>query len=82
MAVSRHHPNLRWMPPPAAAWELIVLGKNGVTVNGDTVPATPGGADAPLGAGRALVSHDVLAVGEEVEVEFLLPVAGGPELKG
>ena len=80
-SVSRHHAILRWVPS-TSSWELVVLSKNGVTVNGAHVPQTLGGADAPLGAGRALASRDVLSVGDEVRVQFLLPRPGSEVLVG
>ncbi|KFM26227.1 Fork head transcription factor 1 [Auxenochlorella protothecoides] len=64
MSVSRQHARILYSFP-SARWELQVLGKNGVAVDGVTY--LPGGDPVPL-ASRAL-----LQIGQDVSFHFLLP---------
>ena len=86
MNISRTHAIIRWVASNQA-WELAVLGKNGVTLNGTLLPAPPDGGDPPPpGTGARLASRDVLAFGlddeDVLEIEFLLPAEGTPMLGG
>ena len=82
--MSRTHATIRWVPS-SASWELTVLGKNGVTVNGALHSPRDDGAAPPPGSGVRLASGDVLLFGlhgDGLELEFLLPKAGTPMLRG
>lgn len=81
--LSRTHAIIRWVPA-SAAWEMAVLGKNGVTVNGALHSPRDDGAAPPPGSGVRLASGDCLMFGlqgDGLELEFLLPKAGTPMLR-